>query len=139
MDDRPVFIIDDDVDERDIIQDIFQELNVHNPLLFFDSGHAVLDYLQKDPTNPFLIICDVNLPQMDGFALRQRFADENSLHYKSIPFIFWSTTASNEQIKRAYDYGAHGFFFKGHNYAEIKQSLNVIIAYWTSSKAPVVT
>lgn len=138
MNHRPLFIVDDDVEERDIIKEIFQDLNVPNPVLFFDTGYEVLEHLKNDPTNPFLIICDVNLPLMDGFTLRQRFADENSLHYKSIPFIFWSTTASNDQIKKAYDYGAHGFFFKGNSYAEIKQSLSTIISYWMTSKSPVV-
>ena len=135
---RPVFIVDDDLEERDIIRDIFQELNVQNPLLFFETGQEVLEHMQKDPTNPFLIICDLNLPQMDGFALRQKFADEDSFHYKSIPFIFWSTTASNDQIKKAYDFGAHGFFFKGHSYAEMRESLSTIFHYWMSSKSPVV-
>ncbi len=138
MNNRPVFIVDDDFEEREIIQEIWRELDIENPVLFFDSGHAVLDHLQRDPTNPFLIICDVNLPQMNGLELRQVFTNEHSLHYKSIPFVFWSITASNEQIKKAYDYGAHGFFFKGRNYAEIKQSLDTITSYWRSSKAPVV-
>jgi CheY-like chemotaxis protein len=138
MQNRPVFIVDDDLEERDIITEILEELNVQNPILFFETGHAVLQHIQKDPTNPFMIICDLNLPQMDGFTLRQKFADENSLHYKSIPFIFWSTTASNDQIKKAYDYGAHGFFFKGHSHREIKESLSTIFTYWMSSKVPVV-
>lgn len=134
----PVFIVDDDVEERDIIEEILRDLKVQNPVMFFESGFALLDHLQEDPTNPFIIICDVNLPQMDGFALRQKFTDHSTLHYKSIPFIFWSTTASNEQIKKAYDYGAHGFFFKGHNYLEIKESLSMILTYWQMSKVPVV-
>ena len=138
MNNRPVFIVDDDTDEREIIQDIWQELDVKNPLLFFSSGQAVLEHLKKDPTNPFIIICDVNLPQMDGFTLRQRFAEESTLHYKSVPFVFWSTAASNDQIKKAYDYGAHGFFLKGENYSQIKESVNIIITYWTTSQAPVV-
>jgi CheY-like chemotaxis protein len=138
MDNRPVFIIDDDVDEHEIIQDIWQELNVDYPLKFFVSGPALLNHLEEDPTNPFIIICDVNLPQMDGFELRQRITDHHSLHYKGIPFVFWSTAASNEQIKKAYDFGAHGFFLKGNNYTQIKQSLSTIITYWKSSKAPIV-
>lgn len=137
MNNRPVFIVDDDFEEREIIEDILRDLEIDNPLLFFDSGPAVLDHIHQDPTNPFLIICDVNLPLMDGFTLRQRFTDDYALHYKSIPFIFWSTTASNEQIKRAYDIGAHGFFFKGNNYAEIKESLATIFTYWRSSKSPI--
>lgn len=139
MKNPPVFIVDDDIDEREIIQDIWTELEVKNPLVFFESGQAVLDHFEKDPTNPFLIICDVNLPQMDGFTLRQKFTDENSLHYKSIPFVFWTTSASNDQIKKAYDYGAHGFFFKGESYSSMKQSLDIIMTYWKTAKAPIVS
>ena len=138
MNNRPVFIIDDDLDEHEIIQDIWQELAVDNPLIFFKSSSAVLTHLMGDPTNPFLIICDVNLPQMDGFELRQKISDHDTIRYKAIPFIFWSTAASNEQIKKAYDYGGHGFFLKGHNYSQIKESLSIIINYWRNSKAPVV-
>jgi len=138
MSDAPVFIVDDDIDERLIVQEIWEELQVKNPPLFFDSGQAVLDHLKKDPTNPFMIICDVNLPKMDGFQLRERFAEETSIHYLSIPFIFWSTVASNEQIKKAYDLGAQGFFLKGFNYKAMKESLNAIITYWQHSKAPII-
>lgn len=139
MNNPPVFIVDDDIDEREIIQDIWYELNVKNKLVFFETGQALLDHLKTDATNPFMIICDVNLPQMDGFALRKIFDEEVSLLYKSIPFIFWSTTASNDQIKKAYDCGAQGFFFKGENYKATKQSLGIIIEYWKTSKAPIVS
>ena len=138
MNNGPVFIVDDDLDEHEIIQDVWKELNVDNPLLFFESGSALLNHLKENPTNPFIIICDVNLPQMDGFELRQKITDNDNIFYKAIPFVFWSTAASNEHIKKAYDHGAHGFFLKGHNYSQIKQSLSIIITYWRSSKAPVV-
>ena len=138
MNNAPVFIVDDDVDDHEIIHEIWNELGIKNPLLFFTSGQEVLDHVKKDPTNPFIIISDVNLPRMDGFELRQKLLDENSFHYKSIPFVFWSTLASNEQIKKAYDYGAQGFFIKASNYSMLKESLNMIITYWKTSKAPVV-
>ena len=138
MNNAPVFIVDDDVDDREIIHEIWNELGIKNPLLFFASGHEVLDHVKKDPTNPFIIISDVNLPRMDGFELRQKLLDEHSFHYKSIPFVFWSTVASNEQIKKAYDYGAQGFFIKGSNYSMLKESLDMIMTYWKTSKAPVV-
>jgi hypothetical protein len=73
---------------------------------------------------------------MDGFALKQKLAEEAALSYKSIPFVFWSTTASNDQIKKGYDSGGHGFFIKGVSYAEIKESLNLIMTYWRTSKSP---
>lgn len=135
----PVFIVDDDQDEREIIEEIWNEMNEENQIIFFPTAQSVLDHLKKDPTNPFIIICDVNLPKMDGYELLQQFSTERTLRYKNIPFVFWSTAASNEQIKKAYDQGAHGFFVKGLNYQSIRESLEVIIGYWKMAKAPVIS
>ena len=44
MNPRPVFIVDDDIEERDIIKEILHELNVQNPVLFFETGLAALDH-----------------------------------------------------------------------------------------------
>ena len=133
----PIFIIDDDKEELDMVQEIWQELNFPNSFELFSSTDALFDRLRTSDINPFIIISDVNLPKIDGFTLRQKLAEDDTLRYKSIPFVFWSTTASNEQIKKAYDTCGHGFFLKGKNYAEIKDSLNRIMIYWMSSKVPV--
>jgi CheY-like chemotaxis protein len=138
MNNAPVFIIDDDTEELEMIQDIWQDLDFSNALEIFSDPHQLIDRL-KDNINPFIIISDVNLLKMDGFELRQRLADEPNIRYKSIPFVFWSTVASDEQIKKAYDAGGHGFFIKGSTYTEIKNSLNVIMVYWKASKSPKAT
>jgi CheY-like chemotaxis protein len=136
MDKSPVFIIDDDRDELEMAQEIWQELSFDNPLEVFTDPVELMNRL-REKVNPFIIICDVNLRKMDGFALKQKLAEEAALSYKSIPFVFWSTTASNDQIKKGYDSGGHGFFIKGVSYAEIKESLNLIMTYWRTSKVPV--
>ena len=136
MNTGPVFIIDDDAEELDIVQEIWQELSFKNTLEVFTDCERFLKRMEEKDINPFLIISDVNLAKMDGFALRQKLCESIELSYKSIPFIFWSTVASNEQVKHAYDSGGHGFFFKGSTYAEIKKSLNLIMSYWSESVVP---
>jgi CheY-like chemotaxis protein len=137
MNDSPVFVVDDDPEELEIMKDIWPELGYKHPLELFSDPDALLQRLQEKD-NPFLIICDVNLHKTDAFALRQKLTDQVFLSYKTIPFVFWSTSASNDQIKKGYDTGGHGFFMKGSNYSEIKESLRVIMEYWEASKAPVV-
>jgi CheY-like chemotaxis protein len=136
MDNSPVFIIDDDSDELEMAKEIWQELQFPNPLEVFSHPQELIDRL-KEKINPFIIICDVNLRKMDGFALKRKLSEEAALSYKSIPFVFWSTTASNDQLKKGYDSGGHGFFIKGANYTEIKESLNLIMTYWRASKVPI--
>ena len=51
----PVFIIDDDKEELDIIQELWTELSFDYPLEVFDDVGRLITKLQ-DKVNPFLII-----------------------------------------------------------------------------------
>src|SRR5215210_7672882 len=132
---HPIFIVDDDTDDEDIIRDAMKELGMGNQLKFFHTAEELLNELNHNPVIPFLIICDINLPGMDGFQLREQVLKEGTSG-KSVPYIFWSTTASEVQIKKAYDLSAHGFFLKGKTYKDLKEGLNEIIKYWTLSQTP---
>jgi CheY-like chemotaxis protein len=138
MDNTPVFIIDDDLDELEIVKDVWPELGLPLPLEVFSDIEHLLKRI-RERVNPFIVISDVNLRPVDGFTLREKLMGEDSLRYKSIPFVFWSTAASENQIRKAYDSGGHGFFLKGKTFAEVKESLGLILAYWTASKTPTVS
>ncbi len=133
----PVFIVDDDQDDKFFIKEIWKELDITNPLYFFENGRDLIAHLTKDPTTPFLILSDVNLPVMDGFELRKRLLEDSILEYKSIPFIFWSNKATNDQIKKAYHLAVQGFFIKDSTFEGLKNSLVKIFEYWCTSKQPV--
>lgn len=132
----PIYLVDDDMDDQGFLKDILVDLKIENPLLFFNTGKEVLEFLKTTKEPPFIILCDVNIPVMDGFELRKELLADEKLAWKSIPFIFWSTAATNNQIKKAYDLAVHGFFIKGTNYGELSSSLNNIINYWKDSKQP---
>lgn len=132
----PILIVDDDNDDRQLLQEAWQELGYPNALHFFNNADEVLDYLYKEQVVPFLILCDVNIPKMDGFAFKEKLVEDTEMNYRSIPFVFWSSEVSNKQIQRAYDLGVNGFFVKGNTFDEIKQSLIDIVNYWQKSKVP---
>jgi CheY-like chemotaxis protein len=136
MNTNPIYIVDDDKDDEDLIKEAFAELGIKNELRFFSSGEGVLNELNNNSVVPFVIISDVNLPRMTGFELREKVLNESSLKDKSIPFIFWSTSASDAQVKRAYDLSAHGFFLKGRTYNEMKDRIQEMVKYWSDSLTP---
>lgn len=136
MNTNPIYIVDDDKDDEDLIKEAFIELGITNELRFFSTGEGVLNELNNSSDVPFVIISDINLPRMDGFQLREKVLEGASLKDKSIPFIFWSTSASQAQIKRAYDLAAHGFFLKGRSYNELKERIQEMIKYWSDSLTP---
>jgi CheY-like chemotaxis protein len=137
MNESPVFIVDDDEDDQEFIVEAWKELGYVNELKFFQNGDAVLKHLKAEPLVPFLILCDVNIPRMDGFELKDRLLESDALYHKSIPFVFWSSQASKEQIKKAYDLRVNGFFVKDNSIGNLKASLATIVEYWRKSQVPV--
>jgi len=136
MNNAPILIVDDDTEDMEFLNDAWNELKFDNPLIFFNNGGEVLNYLKSEKEKPFLILCDVNIPKMDGFALKEKLLENDDMKYKSIPFIFWSSQASKSQIQTAYDLEGNGFFLKENNLEDLKKSLISIVQYWLKSKVP---
>ncbi|RYY97376.1 MAG: response regulator [Chitinophagaceae bacterium] len=136
MEDSPIIIVDDDQDDLDLIADVAQALHLSRPIHFLKTGDALIDLLKGSTASPFLIVCDLNLPGDDGFTVKKRVAEHPDLKYKSVPFIFWSTDASEKQIQHAYDLPAQGFFFKPQNFDDLCDTFKTILSYWTKSQHP---
>lgn len=131
-----IWIIDENKDEQEMIADVLGELKLKNEIVFLTSPAEVFKKFEEVSEAPFIIFCDVNLPEMNGFELRQALLDVPSKMYHSVPYIFWSTFASEAQITRAYDLAAHGFFVKESSLKELRNTFMEIIRYWQKSKMP---
>jgi CheY-like chemotaxis protein len=131
-----VWIVDSDIDDQEMVSEVWEELKLKNELRFFDDADEVLHFLSEVDTAPFIIISELHLPKIDGFELRERMLATGSKKFKSVPFIFWSSDASEEQITRAYNLSVHGFFIKETSFGELKNTFRYIINYWLRSKMP---
>jgi CheY-like chemotaxis protein len=132
----PLLIIEDDLDDQEIFKEILQTLGLTNTLLFFNDGTEALTYLQNTLDQPFLIICDVNLPKMNGLEFRNEINNDERLRKKSIPFVFFSTNAGRDTVQKAYDLTVQGFFTKSSTLRELEYTLSMIISYWSQCKHP---
>ena len=132
----PIIIVDDDPDDQEMIKEVCSILKIKNMLLWFDNGRQVLDYLQKTTEQPFLILCDVNMPLMDGLELRKIINNDEVLRNKAIPFVFLSTSANRQQVNYAYKMTVQGFFEKGHDFENLKKKIELIFEYWKECKHP---
>ena len=134
-----VWLIDDDEDDQEMVQQVWKDLHLTNELKFLDGAEEAMHVLANIETAPFIIICELNLPKINGFDLRERMLATHSKKFKSVPFIFWTTQASEEQITRAYDLSVHGFFIKEPRFDELKMTFTNILNYWLKSKMPAKT
>lgn len=129
-------MVDDDEEDHDIMRSACEILGASDSLKFFHDGHALLTYLKTSESPPFLILCDINMPHINGLDLRAVIWNDVDLKRISIPFIFFSTSASPSQIKKAYDLTVQGFFLKGNSMDETVRKLRLILDYWKECKHP---
>ena len=132
----PIIFVEDDADDQFIFEEICIKLGVSNQMKFFYSAEAVLSYLRQTPDKPFIIFCDINMPEMDGLELRKQINAEDYLRRKSIPFVFFSTAATPSQVRTAYDLTVQVFFIKEHNFAETMSTIKMILEYWRKCYHP---
>lgn len=137
MPSSPIVIVDDDADDLELIEEAFISLDSAHPIIVFKDGDSLKEYLSGNGEAPFLIICDLNIPRQDGLQIRKMIAEDPVIRYKSVPFIFWSTSASEKQIQQAYDNHVQGFFFKPDSFTSLQNTLRRIMDYWSECKHPV--
>jgi CheY-like chemotaxis protein len=131
-----ILVVDDDEDDHDLIRSVCAELGVCENLKFFFSGDELVGFLRATTERPFMILCDIDMPEINGLDLREYLLNDKQLKNKAIPFVFFSTSVSDGQVNRAFDLSVHGFFAKGSTMQETGRKLKLIFDYWQESKHP---
>ncbi|GAB4023075.1 response regulator [Spirosoma koreense] len=134
--DGPIVYIDDDEDDQFLFERAVRELTFTNKIHFFGSGQQALDYLETTDEKPLLILCDFSMPRMSGLDLRRQINRSDYLRQKSIPFLFYTTAASPDQVRQAYETTIQGFHIKAQEFQEFKAQIHLIITYWQSCLHP---
>jgi CheY-like chemotaxis protein len=132
----PIIIIEDDPDDQEILTEVYQKLKYPNEIFFFPDGQRALDFLNKSDVVPFLILSDINLPKLDGFALRSKIRMDAQLQIRCIPYIFFSTSINQSAVIDAYSMSVQGFFLKPNKVSEMERTISAIMEYWTLCAAP---
>lgn len=132
----PVIIIEDDADDQEILTEIFNKLKYPNKILFFFDGQKALDYINDSDESPFLILSDINMPKLNGFALREKLKTDEKLNIKCIPYLFFSTALNQKAVIDAYSLSVQGFFVKQHSMIEMEKTIFAIMEYWRRCAAP---
>ena len=100
-----ILIIEDELSIRQTLQDLL-ELNGHTVSVAED-GIAGVKLAEHQPD---LILCDVGMPEMDGYAVIESIRGLPSC--RDIPFIFLTARASRDDQRRGMALGADDYITK---------------------------
>ena len=132
----PIIVIEDDLEDQEILTDVFKNLDYKNEVLFFSDGHEALDFLVSTKEKPFLILSDINMPKLSGFELRDKIYTNEKLTLKCIPYLFFTTASTPQTVIDAYSKSVQGFFVKPANMERLEKTMKKIVEYWQECEAP---
>lgn len=132
----PIVFIEDDLDDQELITEVFKANEFENEVKFFNDGEAALKYLVDSEIEPFIIFSDINMPKLNGLELREKIHNNEQLRLKSIPYLFFSTSAEQQHIIDAYSKSVQGFFIKPSNFDKLKRVIRIIVEYWQECESP---
>ncbi|HEU4718688.1 MAG TPA: response regulator [Bacteroidia bacterium] len=103
---KKILVIEDNPVLRENIAEI---LGVGNyEVIAAGNGKTGLGYAAKN--QPDLILCDISMPEMDGFEVRRVLG--NRMETAGIPFIFLSANADKESRRTGMSLGADDYITK---------------------------
>jgi CheY-like chemotaxis protein len=112
---KTILIADDDLDDLQILEDVFTDLGGAVNLVLVRSGQAILDYLYSEKPGPCLVVLDYNMPGMSGAeVLRQVNGRER---FGGIPFVVLSTSIAPHNIEECLSLGAAAYRVKPLTYS----------------------
>lgn len=136
MENGPILYVGGDDDDRYLVSDALADIGCTNKVINFDNGHALIDYLRTTADRPFLILCDLHLPQISGLELKDRINADDRLKRRAIPFIFLSESVNPSDVTNAYMSLVQGFYIKSQTYSGLKDQLAAICGYWERATLP---
>jgi chemotaxis protein histidine kinase CheA/CheY-like chemotaxis protein len=103
---RCILVVDDSMNTREIEKDILEAKGYD-----VETAEDGQDALEKTRRKHYdLVLTDVEMPRMDGFALTERLrADE---HYQTVPVIIVTSLAKPEDRMRGIQVGADAYLLK---------------------------
>lgn len=123
-----ILLGEDDIDDQEILQQIFFELDASLELQFFNNGRKVISYLKNSFDHlPCLIILDFNMPDLNGAEILKILSNDERL--TKIPKIIWSTSNAPVYKISCLEYGANDYLTKPSKIDELENMIKYMLSF----------
>jgi len=114
-----ILLIEDNVELLDNTTEILELANYK--VIKAENGKVGLEKIKQNKGNFSLILCDIMMPELDGYGVLR--AIENMPELNGIPFIFLTAKTEKADMRKGMDLGADDYLVKPYTSEEL---LNVI-------------
>jgi two-component system response regulator len=138
-----ILIAEDDADDRFLFKTAFEEKGYKDRIEFVENGIELWNFLQdisekspspKEQMYPSFILLDLNMPKKDGREVLREIKQHPE--FRKIPVVVFTTTNSENEVKRCYELGANTYVVKPVSFDSLLKVVEEIRMYWQNA-APV--
>lgn len=122
-----ILIGEDDIDDKEILEEIFESIDPDIQLHFVNTGKKIVNYLELKNELPGLIILDYNMPDMNGAEILTSLQLNERL--AAIPKMIWSTSDAPDYKNRCLELGACDYLVKPSTIQALQKMLKYMLSY----------
>ena len=115
------------VDDSSAIRMILKRVIMHSTLevtAVSEAGDGVVALEKLSTDDVGLILCDINMPNMDGIQFLEKMRADG--RFKSIPVVMITTEGSADKVTRALELGANGYIKKPFTAEQINEKVTAL-------------
>jgi CheY-like chemotaxis protein len=121
-----ILIAEDDKVLAEVLKEEFKDEGF--AVTMAENGKEAMNALKSKANRPDLMLLDLLMPVMDGFAVLKEISEDQISNLKDIPVIVLSNLGQDEEIKRAFQLGASDYFVKSqHPVAEVVEKVKTFL------------
>lgn len=109
--DIKILLIDDEVFMQKLIQRLLNDMGV-TTVYRASNGAEGLEMLKKIPSPPDVIVCDLNMPVMNGLMFTSKLRANADTAISSIPVVVLTGHSDSEIVEAALKIGINGYIVK---------------------------
>lgn len=134
-----ILIVEDDELDLMTLKRALVRVGLDNPVFVAKDGVEALQMIHGEdghvgPDGPYLIILDLNLPRMNGFEFLEEIRLDSATN--RTPVFVMTTSASEADRNRAYDYQVAGYILKCRYGEELFEAVRMLGKYAEINEFP---
>ncbi len=126
MNTPPIILIDDDSEDLELLREVVNEIEVGRTIFSFTDPVKALDFFSKNKVDAFFILCDLNMPKINGLQLRMEMIAQ-PFYNRQTPFYLLSTGNTSRERELARGLNVRDYLVKPTSFAGIKATLEGIV------------
>ncbi|MCE1189844.1 MAG: response regulator [Ignavibacteria bacterium] len=136
MDNKAIWLIEDNSDDIELTLRAFRKNNLQNEIIVFNDGATAMENIiavADDDTSvntkfPALILLDLKLPKVDGLEILKVIRSNEKFKY--IPVVILTSSLEETDLVRGYELGANSYIRKPVDFSKFIEAVQQLEVYW---------